>query len=290
MGRFILGKRLNRLRTLSSRPDFSVFQREFELAFRRASGEQREQLKAIGAEAFESLLQEPEPDPEICLWFGRQLEQGAVVLTDGVVALLAKHERRLAMDAERRRHLGLEPAPVIIQMKRVVQLSWFNTAGFQSSDAFEIRRSVFRSNQERRFARALLARFPGFVPLPNYPLDQIADLDRLKPLVSQEAWQYGRFCRLDAVLVTPVEGDPIAAFELDSKYHDDPQRRANDRLKDSLLSVARIQLFRLRTDDPEATSVDEWYSILTDQVLDKIDIGERLRNRDTHSVLVPVYR
>jgi hypothetical protein len=290
MGLHTVAERLNRLRALSTRPDFPAFQREFDLSLQRATAEEREALRAVGAAAFESLLQEPTPDPEVCLWFGRHLERGSVALTEKIAALIARHERRRSQDAERRRHMRLEPKPVVIEMKRVVQLSWFNTAGFQASDAFEIRRSVYRSNQERRFARALLARFPGFVPLPNYPLDQIVDLDRLKMHVSEDAWRYGRFCRLDAVLVTPVDGDPIAAFELDSTYHDDPLVQANDRLKETLLAAARIQLFRLRTDDPEATSVDEWYSLLTDEVLERIDIGERLRSRDTHSVLVPVYK
>lgn len=286
----MMTKRLERLRALSARPNFSAFQREFDLALRKASDLEAEQLKLIGAQALESLLHEPVPPPDVCRWFGRHMEQGAVALTEQIVVLLAKHERQNAQDAERRRHLGLEPQPVIIQMKRVVQLNWFNTAGFEASDAFEIRRSVYRSNQERRFARALLARLPGFVPLPNYPLDQIVDLDRLKPHVSPEAWRYGRFCRLDTVLVTPVDGDPIAAFELDSQYHDDPQAQNNDRLKDALLAAAHIQLFRLRSEDPEATSVDEWYSILTDEVLEKLNVGERLRNRDTHSILVPLYK
>jgi hypothetical protein len=53
--------------------------------------------------------------------------------------------------------------------------------------------------------------------------------------------------------------------------------------------AARIPLLRLRSDAPMATAVDEWYSILTDEVLDKIDCGERVRVRDTHSSLVPIY-
>jgi len=161
---------------------------------------------------------------------------------------------------------------------------------FRASDAFEIRRSVFRSPQERAFAKALSLRFPGLRALPNYPLDQVVDLDRLKALVGDEAWRYGFGCRLDAVLVTPLEGDPIAAFELDSRVHDRPDAAKRDQWKNHLLSAARIPLFRLRSEDPTATGVDERYSLLTDQVLDKIDCGERNRTRDVHTTLVPLYR
>ncbi len=124
--------------------------------------------------------------------------------------------------------------------------------------------------------------------LPNYPLDQVADMDRLKRLVSDRIWRYGRACRLDAVLVTPMEGDPIAAFELDSHFHDVPEIAKRDQWKSDLLAKTGITLFRLRSDDPNATSIDEWYSILTDEVLDKIDCGERIRTRDVHTSLVPL--
>jgi len=128
------------------------------------------------------------------------------------------------------------------------------------------------------------------VVLPNYPLDQVADMERLKKLVSDRIWRYGRDCRLDALLVTPMEGDPIAAFELDSHFHDDPEIARRDQWKNDLLATTRIPLFRLRSDDPNATSIDEWYSILTDEVLDKIDCGERIRTREVHTSLVPVYK
>ena len=55
------------------------------------------------------------------------------------------------------------------------------------------------------------------------------------------------------------------------------------------IMTARIPLFRLRSDAPVETALDEWYSVLTDEVLDKIDCGERVRVRDTHASLVPIY-
>ena len=85
----------------------------------------------------------------------------------------------------------------------------------QFSDATGICRSVFRSQQERTFLRALSLRFPGLLALPNYPLDQIVALDRVGA-IDAETLRYGRNCRLDAVLIVPDEGDPVAVFELDT--------------------------------------------------------------------------
>ena len=96
--------------------------------------------------------------------------------------------------------------------------------------------------------------------------------------------------RVDSLLVTPIEGDPVAAFELDSRLHDDPEAKRRDALKDELLVAARIPYFRLRSENPEATTVDEWYGLLTDEALDKVSVGERLRVRDVHMSLVPLYR
>jgi hypothetical protein len=138
--------------------------------------------------------------------------------------------------------------------------------------------------------RALRERFPGLLSLPNYPLDQVTDLDRLRGSVPEPAWRFGLYCKLDALLVTPIEGDPVAAFELDSRFHDSPEQRQRDQWRDLLLRSANIPLFRLRSEDPQATSVDEWYQLLTDEVLDKVSVGERLRVRDIHTSLVPLCR
>jgi hypothetical protein len=223
-------------------------------------------------------------------WFGSQFEAGNIEPTDRLVGLLRKRQRKMEQAAARQRSTEAEGQTTIVQMKRVIQTSWFGFAGFDASDAFQIKRSVFRSNQERRFQRAVSERWPGCRALPNYPLDQFIDLNRIKSMVSHDAWYSGRLLRVDSLLVTPIEGDPVAAFELDSRVHDDPDVRRRDALKDELLVAARVPYFRLRSENPEATTVDEWFSLLTDEALDKVTVGERLRVRDFHAMLVPMYR
>ena len=230
------------------------------------------------------------PDPDLMIWFARHYEAGNIEPTDRLLVLLTKYERTMTQSAERARFAELADQTTIVQLKRVFQTSWFGLAGFEASDAFQIRTSVFRSRQERTFLRAASERFPGLRALPNYPVDQIIDLSRIKPLVSHEAWRSGKLLRLDTVLVTPIEGDPVAAFELDSAHHDDPDVKRRDAWKNELLVAARIPYFRLRSESPDSTTVDEWYSLLTDEVLDKISVGERLRVRDFHPTLVPMYR
>ena len=288
-----MSRDLDRLRLLVARPNFTKFREEFDLALQRhaTKGSIPADLSDIAAEAFQVFLErDAAEDPATLAWFVEQAKRGRIDTDPGLVGALRRAQRALEQRGDRRRHARAPASREVIQLKRVVQLSWFGIAGFEASDAFALRRSVFRSPQERTFARALSLRFPGLMALPNYPLDQIASLDRLRPLVSEETWRYGRLCRIDAVLVTPGEGDPIAAFELDSKAHDQEEHAKRDRRKVELLAAARIPLFRLHSEEPTATSVDEWYSILTDEVLDKVDCGERIRIRDWHSSLVPTYR
>lgn len=174
----------------------------------------------------------------------------------------------------------------ILQVKRVVQIMQMFLGDGQFSDATGICRSVFRSPQERTFLRALSLRFPGLLALPNYPLDQIVALDRVGA-IDAETLRYGRNCRLDAVLIVPDEGDPVAVFELDSRYHDLPENAGRDVMKNSLIAATGLPFFRLRAESPESMSTDEWYALLSDQVLPHIDLGKRIRSRQAAYSLIP---
>lgn len=283
---------LQRLSELVREPNFEEFRRLFDEAIGQSVGELNlSALRDAAAAAFEALLDVRElPDAALVTWFADHYGRGNVASTQRLKGLLSRLNQKMRQRDERQRHGAFDSTTTVIQTKRVVQMSWFGTAGWKSSDAFEIRRSVFRSSQERTFMRALRERFPGLLPLPNYPLDQITDLDRLRGLVPEPAWRFGLFCKLDAVLVTPIEGDPVAVFELDSRFHDSPEQQQRDQWRNLLLVAANIPLFRLRSEDPQATTVEEWYQLLTDEVLDKINVGERLRVRDVHTSLVPLYR
>lgn len=174
----------------------------------------------------------------------------------------------------------------ILQVKRVVQIMQMFLGDGQFSDATGICRSVFRSPQERTFLRALSLRFPGLLALPNYPLDQIVALDRVGS-IDPETLRYGRNCRLDAVLIVPDEGDPVAVFELDSRYHDLPENVGRDAMKNTLIAATGLPFFRLRAESPESMSTDEWYALLSDQVLPHLDLGSRIRCRQAAYSLIP---
>lgn len=217
----------------------------------------------------------------------------ATLLDSTALADLARHEAskrdRISGQGTTRRGVNPSSGPArhaMLQVKRVVQIMEMILGDGQFSDATGICRSVFRSQQERTFLRALSLRFPGLLALPNYPLDQIVALDRVGA-IDAETLRYGRNCRLDAVLIVPDEGDPVAVFELDSRFHDQPENVGRDAMKNSLIAATGLPFFRLRAESPESMSTDEWYALLSDQVLPHIDLGSRIRCRQAAYSLIP---
>ena len=221
------------------------------------------------------------------------IEQLATMLHSAPLAELASLERErevssakhIAPDSSNDAHAG-RSRQTILQVRRVVQIMQMVMGDGQYSNSNGICRSIFRSPQERTFFRALSLRFPGLQVLPNYPLDQIVALDRVDA-IDAETLRYGRNCRLDAVLTVPEEGDPVAVFELDSRFHDQPENVGRDNMKNRLIAATGLPFFRLRAESPGSITIDEWYALLSDQVLPYIDLGDRIRCRQAAYSLIP---
>ena len=292
------------LRRLLSASDHSGFIREFERACSHPHAVKDDFLKALGGEGLCLVLQsKTEHLHEFARRYAKLTLDGWVSAPAAILEELAfitnndllRHLKRpfATKDAAKKppyqtktKDSRSDNSGVVFQVRRVVQLMHMFMGSGEQTDSIGIRRSIFRSQQERTFLRALSLRFPGLLALPNYPLDQFVNLNKIS-IEDPEAIRYGFRCRLDAVLVIPDEGDTVAAFELDSWIHDDPMRASRDRMKDKLLKASGIPFFRLRVDDPESTSIDDWYAMLSDEVLPHIDIGPRIRNRKASYRLIP---
>jgi len=298
------------LRRLLVQRQYAEFLDGFESAYEGASPHTQPALRALAGEGLiQCLCEELASTPAITARFIRLLATAQVDLPADFSALL---EDRLKIPEVMTGPVLADQAPTetsrpspevpptgttheppeascrpIIRTRRVIQITDYQWGSYSVSDALGLRQSVFRSKQERTFLRALSLRFPGLTALPNYPLDQIADFEKLQVVLDPAAIRYGRKCRLDALLVIPDEGDPVAAFELDSHHHDSAEAQWRDQMKDRLLQVVGIPLFRLRAQENTTMDTDEWYALLTDQVWDQVTCGERIRSRRFHTSLVP---
>jgi hypothetical protein len=292
------------LQRLLARREHQAFLDELLLALEDADCSQRDYLAALGGEGLYVLLH-GESAPALLGAYASLLLSGKIHASANIVLDLNQRmpSADLAALADKlaRNHEGsFERSPgkpqasyahreqPPIQLRRVIQIIDMGFGTYSASDALGLKRSVFRSEQERTFLQALSLRFPGLHAFPNYPLDQLADFDKLGNLLDAETLEYGKHCRIDAVLVVPGEGDPVAAFELDSRLHDEPAQARRDRLRNRLFRVIQIPFFRLRAEQNQSVGVDEWYALLTDEVADRIDCGRRIRVRALHPTLIPV--
>lgn len=302
------------LRSLLRRREHDAFLTALSAALNDENSPDRDVLRVMGGEGLSILVRSPDAaSDQICLRYIDRLCAGDVDPAPGDLAAVTHVLLpRLAhcLDAVRtaeilRTLVGLaekgadrerntahrlaraEQPP--LQLRRYVQAIDFKLGDFAYSDALGLRQSVFKSPQERSFLRALSLRFPSLLAIPNYGLNQLFDSERLRKLVDTETWRFALRCVLDAVLVVPDEGDAVAAFELDSSYHDSPERQLRDQRKDELLRVIQIPLVRLRVSESASMTADEWYALLTDQVVDRISCGRRLTSRHAAVSLVPVH-
>lgn len=255
-------------------------------------------VKALGGEALCLLLEEESDPPEYLLrkYEGLLLE-GVILVPYRVIFDLAGR-----LDSECLKRLGerirLLEAKIshslaqtdfvpdaqlrgvgqpIVEIRRFVHSTFIDFTPATAAEMLGVRKSVFRSEQERTFLRAVSLRFPALCALPNYPLDQIIDLAAIRKRVGEKVWTYGKNCRVDTVLVLPDVGSPVAVFELDSGHHDKPAARVRDAMKNTIFGFLGLPVFRLRVESPNSMSVDEWFALLTEQVVPVLDMGPVMR-------------
>lgn len=173
------------------------------------------------------------------------------------------------------------------EVKRVAVVSTFSVGIWSTVDAFDFRKSVCASQQEREFLRAIRQYFPSLQAYPNQPLRNFIDIDKLEGTVPLRARHYAWNAQVDVLLCTADE-DPVAGIELDSVHHDSDEAVERDELKNLLFKLAGLSLVRIRADDEKAVRAEDFYDLLMaeSKTLDVIR-PRRLRPRRTHDFLVP---
>lgn len=173
------------------------------------------------------------------------------------------------------------------EVKRVAVVSSFTFGAWSAVDAFDFRRNVCASQQEREFLRAVRQFFPSLQAYPNMPLKNFIDIEKLEATVPVRARKYAWLAQVDVLLCTADE-DPVAGIELDSAHHDTEEAAERDELKSMLFKLAGLSLVRIRADDEKVVRAEDFYDLLMAEAktLDMLR-PRRMRPRRTHDFLVP---
>lgn len=117
--------------------------------------------------------------------------------------------------------------------------------------------SLFKSNQEYHFFKAIREVFPTFFVLPNVAFGAIIDIKSLKPALTNEELTHFYSGLIDCVVIdTEKNYKPIMFFELDSPYHDSKIQKTKDALKDRILAKSGQKLTRIRRTKIENSEQD----------------------------------
>lgn len=111
-------------------------------------------------------------------------------------------------------------------------------------------RSLYRSDLERRFHRAVVEVFPHFLAVPNAAVQAVVDFEAVKDHLTEQERTYFFRALIDVVVFDPQrEMRPVYLFEVDSPYHDDADAKHRDEMKNRIIDLAGARLYRLRPAD-----------------------------------------
>lgn len=111
--------------------------------------------------------------------------------------------------------------------------------------------TLFKSRQEKEFFEAVKDAFPMYLVYPNVALSSIVDFGLVKDRLSPAERSYFFQATVDCVVFDyHLElYQPKYFYELDSLYHDNPDRKLKDTYKDNILAMAGQRLYRIRRVD-----------------------------------------
>lgn len=107
--------------------------------------------------------------------------------------------------------------------------------------------SLFKSQQEHEFYRAVVELFPNHAVYPNVALSCLIDFQQIEHQLTSEEKKFFFSGIVDCVVFDIFKAHkPIRFFELDSIHHESQYQSVKDKYKDKILAVAGQKLYRIR--------------------------------------------
>lgn len=107
--------------------------------------------------------------------------------------------------------------------------------------------SLFKSNQELHFYKAVLQFFHGKLVVPNVAMSAVLNYEQMQHVLTSDEKTYFFKGLIDCVVIDIFKDyKPQLFIELDSPFHDTEAQKRKDALKDSILAKAGQKLLRIR--------------------------------------------
>lgn len=107
--------------------------------------------------------------------------------------------------------------------------------------------SLFKSNQEYEFYLAVREVYCTYMVYPNVALSSLIDLSKIRHMLNPQECDYFFKGVVDCVVFDQANSFiPLILIEIDSPYHDLPEQKVKDALKDSIAAKAGKKLYRIR--------------------------------------------
>lgn len=127
--------------------------------------------------------------------------------------------------------------------------------------------SLFKSSQERNFYLALQQAFPLLLACPNLPVSTVLKFEPISACPDADVRDYFFKAVFDCVVVNPAaDYRPLYFFELDSKFHDGPAAKRNDKLKNFICDAAGVKLIRIRAHEASETSMAAFVTLVKELI------------------------
>lgn len=118
---------------------------------------------------------------------------------------------------------------------------------------------LFKSPLESHFYQALKEVLPTYFVYPNVALSNIFDFDMIKEHLTGNEKDFYFKGVVDFVVYDPADNHaPKYFFEVDSSFHDKPNAKRLDNLKDSIFDKANIPLYRMRAERGSMTTAHDF--------------------------------
>lgn len=117
----------------------------------------------------------------------------------------------------------------------------------EASARIDGRRPLFRSKQEATLFQAAQRVFSGKILVPNAALHTAVDFDAIRGVLRREEREVFFRVLVDLIVFDPDQGSRASHFiELDSPWHDDPEAKDRDQVKERMAGLAGCRMIRLR--------------------------------------------